>query len=212
MLQRSGTRNAGAGCLEEEMKRLLSPRILRHAVFLALLAVYLLSANTIYARFVITHGKPAETNIDLPEASEAAIVKVGYMRPKRVENQDVYELAGFAFLRSNPGIRNRIRVVLQSEDGTNLIFATEPPTAPAMVDSSEYKDFGVEHSEFRAIISKYAIPPGSYTVGVLLDQPQVDSATEQPGMMSGPRGAYTLSGATLRRTHNQMRYTQPPDE
>lgn len=183
------------------MRHVRFKAVRKHVLFLAVAAAYLLSANQLYARIFIHHGRPETANISLPSAGQAAILKVSDMRLTREDGQDVYELRGFAFLSRNPGLEHQIRVVLQAQDGTNLIFATQPATAPAMVRSSGYRDLGVEHSEFRALISKYAVPEGSYQIGILLE----------PASGAGTAATYTLTGATVRRTPNFLRYTRPPE-
>lgn len=185
------------------MRHLRLSGIRKHLLFLAVLAAYLLSASQLYQWIFIHHGRPEAENIALPEAGQAVTVKLSDLRASRVDGQDVYELRGFAFLTDAPQVEHRIRVVLQSETG-NLVFATEPAISPAMIDSSTYSNLGVEHSEFRAVITKYGVPEGRYQVGVLLDQPAGGGQAEGAAI-------YTLSGAKVRRTANHLRYTRAPD-
>jgi hypothetical protein len=165
----------------------------RHILVIAVLGVYLISANALYVRFILKQGKPILAGGQPPAEQGNVYYKLGEMRPVRVDGEDLYELKGFAFNADDPQSDHSITVVLISGQG-RLDYATTLPAFPNMIRSSKSFKPGMDDAEFRALISKRALPPGSYRVGLLLQKKYSDETL------------FVITGSTLSKTPNNVRF------
>jgi hypothetical protein len=177
------------------MKRWLSGN-LKHIVVWGVLVIYLLSANQLYVQFILKNGKPVATNLDLPPVSSNGIVYrlSDFVQPLRYEGQDQLQLKGYAFTAANPTALNKITVILISSEGQTIAFPTMANPFPNMIES--YKGYvkGMEHAEFSVLLSKNALKPGTYKIGILLE----DSG--------GASRSYVLTGSRIQKTPNIVHY------
>jgi len=165
----------------------------RHILIVALLGLYLVTANNLYTQFILKHGKPAQVEFNLPAESGEMTYKLAEMRPVRVDGEDVYQLKGFAFNPASKTTDYRITVVLISEE-TRLAFKTQPVDFPSIIRSSKLFEPGMDDAEFRALISKRVLDSGTYRIGILLEEKY------------GEGKIFTMTEGTLFKTANTVRF------
>ncbi len=177
------------------MKRWLSAN-LKHIVVWGVLAIYLLSANQLYVQFILKNGKPFATNINLPPVASSGIVYrlSDFIQPLRYEGQDLLELKGYAFTSANPTALNKITVILSS-GGESMAFPTLGDPNPNMIESYQGFTKGMEHAEFNLLLSKNVLKPGTYKIGILLEE------------VGSSQRWYVQTGSSIRKTPNLVSYT-----
>lgn len=165
-----------------------------HGLIWAALLVYLLSANQLYVHLFLKDGKPVETNIRLPTSSAQIVYKLDtLLQSVRYNGEDLYELKGFAFNQSNPFENDELSIVLISKSG-NLVFSTQPAQHANMIQSFSGYKTGMDHAEFSWLISKNAIKPGIYQIGILLEN--LDQSSR----------SFVATGGVIQKTPNIIRY------
>lgn len=171
----------------------------KHFVIAAVLFIYLLSVKPLYVQFFVRNGKPErlETTLPAPVPAGDVVFRISHLRQVHYEGQSLYELRGFAFRKDDPLKEHTIRMVLvSSEDDTRLVYPAETVAVPSMLRSFEYEAPVNEQAEFRVLFAKPALPAGTYSVGLLLES------------KDGER-LYVLTGSTMEKTPNHMRYRRP---
>jgi hypothetical protein len=167
----------------------------KHFIACAVLIVYVFVANPLYVRVFLRDGKPLGTQLALPAVSKDVIYHLGdQIQSLRINGQDLYELKGYAFFPSNREQENNITVVLSSAAG-NTTFATRRVALPNMIESYPGYTKGMDHAEFSLLLSQNALSPGTYHIGILLQN------------KNGPGQSYVLTGGTLKKTPNTLSYT-----
>lgn len=175
------------------MKRLHLNGYQRHILIVALLGLYLATANQIYIQFFLDNGRPAPVQPALPAESGEVRYKLGEMRAVRIDGEDVYELKGFAYNADAPLHDYNITILLVSDD-EQIAFPTTTPEFPGLIRSSKgYKD-GMDEAEFRALISKQVLDAGVYRIGILLEEKY------------GKERLFTITEGSLNKTANTMRF------
>lgn len=147
------------------------------------LAIYLLSFNTLYVRYFLEVGKPSYVGaINLVESEVSYsidnLISVTY------KGEAVYQLYGWAFPKNNdvPLDAYEKQIVLLSEDLDAYFFNAQPTVRQGVTNA--YGDLGrdLDYSGFVAYISKHSLELGAYRVGVLYSAPnstQVFYLTDQ---------------------------------
>jgi hypothetical protein len=167
----------------------------KHFIACAVLIVYVFAANPLYVRFVLKDGKPQGTQAALPAVSKDVIYHLGdQIQSLRINGQDLYELKGYAFFQAEREQENDITVILSSATG-NTVFATRTVALPNMIESYPGYTKGMQHAEFSLLLSQNALSPGTYHIGILLQD------------KNGPGQAYVLTGGTIKKTPNTLTYT-----
>jgi len=175
------------------MKRWFSG-IQKHIIIWGVLLVYLFSANQLYVQYILKNGKPFSTAIDLPAQTNGVTYRLSdFVQPLRYEGQDLVELKGYAFNAANPTAENKITIILSSAD-QKLAFQTRPDPFPNMIESYPNYTKGMDHAEFSLLLSKNALKPGTYKIGILLEDSR------------GASRAYVLTGSSIRKTPNIISY------
>jgi hypothetical protein len=161
----------------------------------AVLIVYVFAANPLYVRFFLKDGKPLGMQAILPVNSKDVIYHLGdQIQSLRVNGQDLYELKGYAFFKSNSVQENKITVMLSSAT-ENIAFATRLVALPNMIESYPGYTKDMDHAEFSLLLSQNALSPGTYHIGIVLQN------------KNGPGQAYVLTGGTIKKTPNTLTYT-----
>jgi hypothetical protein len=171
--------------------------IYKHVIAVAVLIVYVFTANSLYVRFILKDGKPLGTPVALPALSTTKDVTFeldNLMQSLRVNGQDLYELKGYAFFQANKEQENTITIILSSKAG-NIAFPTRTVALPNMIESYPGYTKAMDHAEFSLLLSQNALSPGTYRVGILLQN------------KNGPGQAYVLTGGTIKKTPNTLTYT-----
>lgn len=169
----------------------------KHFIFLGVLSAYLLLANSIDTRFFIKNGKPVSTNIQLPAITSGIIYNIVELRPVMYEGENLYELKGFAFLTSNPTQVNKITIVLNTPT-QNIAFSTNTVQFPDMIESYSGFKPGMEQAEFSMLLSDHILKPGSYQIGVLLED------------LEGSDRSYVLTKSSIKKTPNTISFISIP--
>jgi len=170
----------------------------KHFIAVALLIIYVFAANPLYVRFFLKDGKPLGTQVALPNTSKDVIYQLGdQIQSLRVNGQDLYQLNGYAFFQYNHEQENNITVILSKATG-NMAFATRPVALPNMIESYPGYTKGMDHAEFSLLLSQNALAPGTYHIGILLQN------------KNGAGQSYVLTGGLLKKTPNTLTYTLTP--
>ena len=165
-----------------------------HILIVALLLIYIFSANSLYIKFFLKDGKPISSGVSLPAQSQDVDFELDKLTPVVIDKQDFYSLTGFAFIKTNRSMKNNIRIVLTSSTQT-LIFSTKTVDFPSMIKSYSGYQPGMDQAEFQFLLSKGVLKPGTYQLGILLEQ------------QGGTRQTYVITGSTIQTTPNTIRYT-----
>ena len=167
----------------------------KHFIACAVLIIYVFSVNPLYVRFFLKDGKPLGTQTAVPAPSKDIIYHLGdQIQPLRLNGQDLYELKGYAFFKSNHEQENNITILLSSATG-NTVFATRTVALPNMIESYPGYTKGMDHAEFSLLLSQNALSPGTYHIGILLQN------------KNGAGQAYILTGGSIKKTPNTLTYT-----
>ncbi len=175
----------------------------KHFAVLAVLLVYLFAANPIYVHFFLKNGKPVSSNVALPAPANTmvsntkVVYKLADMQPVRIDGQNLYQIRGFAFRASSPEEENKISIVL-SALGQNLVFPTSTVPHPNMIQSYSGYTQGMDHDEFSMLLSNAVLKPGTYQVGILLEE------------TGGSIRSYVRTGAVIKKTPNTIKYIPAP--
>ncbi len=163
----------------------------KHILIWAVLIIYAFSANSLYVHFFITDGKPVSSNIHLPAPGKGIVYKLLNLEPVRYNGKDLYQIRGYAFFAASPEQENTITVVLSSKT-QNMAFSTSTVPFPNMIESYPNYTKGMDHAEFRVLLDKDALPPGTYQVGILLGK----QGTNDP--------AYVQTSSVIKKTPNTI--------
>ncbi len=175
----------------------------KHFAVLAVLLVYLFAANPFYTHFFLKNGKPVSSNVPLPAPANTrtpntvVIYKLADMQPVRIDGQDLYQIRGFAFRASSPEEENKISIVLSSQN-QNLVFSTSTVPHPNMIQSYSSYTKGMDHDEFSMLLSDAVLKPGTYQVGILLEE------------TGGSLRSYVRTGSVITKTPNTIKYIPAP--
>ncbi len=169
----------------------------KHIIFLGVLFTYLVLAKSIDEQFFIKNGKPVSTKVQLPGITTGIIYNMVELRQIVYEGEDLYELKGFAFLTSNPTQVNKITIVLNTVD-QKIAFSTNTPQYPDMIESYPGFTPGMEQAEFSMLLSDRVLKPGSYRIGVLLE--------DQEGLDR----SYVLTSSSIKKTPNTISFVPGP--
>jgi hypothetical protein len=170
-------------------------RSYKHFIACAVLIVYVFAANPLYIRFFLKDGKPLSTQVVLPADSKGVIYHLGeQIQSLRINGQDLYELNGYAFFQSNHEQENNITIILSSATG-NIAFTTRTVALPNMIESYPGYTKGMDHAEFSLLLSQNALSPGTYHIGILLQN------------KNGAGQSYVLTGGSIKKTPNTLSYT-----
>ncbi len=162
------------------------------------LLFYVFAANPLYVRFVLKNGKPLATQVTVPAASNDIVYHLDTLiQALRVDGQDLYDLRGYAFFSSNREQDNTITIILSSPAG-NIAFPTHTVAFPNMIESYPGYTKGMSRAEFSLLLSQNALPPGTYRLGILLQN------------KNGPGQSYVLTGGVIKKTPNTLTYTLTP--
>jgi hypothetical protein len=166
----------------------------KHLIFWTIFLLYLFSANPLYSQYFLKDGKPLSSGEALPAINPNITVRLDErLALVRSNGQDFYELKGFAYLNSAPLRENKIYVVLHSMTQT-LVFPTSLAADGAMIRSySAYKP-GMDHAEFLFTLARDIIQPGTYQVGVLIEDQENTSRS------------YSPTGSLLKTTPNTVTF------
>jgi hypothetical protein len=166
-----------------------------HFIAIAILIGYAFAANPLYVRFFLKDGKPLGTQVALPTSSKDVINHLSdQIQPLRIYGQNLYELKGYAFFQTKPEQENNITVILSSATG-NIAFATRTVALPNMIESYPGYTKNMDHAEFSLLLSQNALSPGTYRIGILLQN------------KNGPGQSYVLTGGSIKKTPNTLSYT-----
>jgi hypothetical protein len=175
----------------------------KHFAILAVLLVYLFAANPIYTHFFLKNGKPVSSNVALPAPSSTMVYnsrivfKLADMQPVRIDGQNLYQIRGFAFEASNPVKENKISIVLSTKN-QNQVFPTSTVPHPNMIQSYSGYTKGMDHDEFSMLLSDAVLKPGTYQVGILLEE------------IGGSTRSYVRTGSVIKKTPNTIKYIPAP--
>lgn len=162
-----------------------------HTIIWALMIVYLTVAHDVYNRFILKEGAPVQFDYRVPKPKDEIFFALG--RFDLVKGQDLYHLVGVSFVRGDRDQDAYDRWIILASD-TNTYFykaqATQRPELQAM-----FKDLDIDLSNagISTHISKYAIKPGEYTVGILFKHRRNDKTH------------YVITNKKIIRTVNQIR-------
>jgi hypothetical protein len=166
----------------------------KHIIVWGVLLIYLLSANQLYVQLILKNGKPISTIAVVPAETIGVIFRLSdFLQPLRVNGQDLVELKGYAFTSANPKAENKITIILNSAT-QNLAFSTRANPFPNMIESYKGYTRGMDHAEFSLLLSKNALKPGTYKIGILLEE------------IGGANQSYVLTGCSIQTTPNTIRY------
>ncbi len=169
-----------------------------HIIACAVLIVYVFTANPLYVRFILKDGKPLGTQVALPAPSKDVVfVLDNLIHPLRINGQDLYDLRGYAFFQANHEQENTITIILSSKAG-NVAFPTHSVALPNMIESYPGYDKQMDHAEFSLLLSQNALSPGTYRIGILLQN------------KNGPGQSYVLTGGSIKKTPNTLTYALTP--
>ncbi len=144
-----------------------------HLLVLAIAAIYLLSANRIYAAYFLKNGKPAERMASLPAQKGDLKFNFDTMDTIFYDGEDLYEVDGWAFdpaIADSPQFQKKI--VLHSVD-ENLVYPAEIVKRNDLAKGLPmYKSMDLTQAGFRILVAKDALKIGNYRLGFILEDDQ----------------------------------------
>lgn len=169
-----------------------------HFLVLGIFAVYILTANQLYAALVLKHGKPLPGETSLPSENVELLAYVEDFKSITYEGEEVYELSGWVFAPGVPGSGQfQKKLVLHSTHG-NLIFQADPVYRTDLNEVFSKYGMNLDKAGFRVLISKYVLSIDNYKFGFILEDPE-----------SG-RQVYEMLDWYIQREPNQLRYVSGP--
>lgn len=171
----------------------------KHLIVLAVLALYILSANSLYVNLILKYGKPyaAGPAINLGAANSGVTYRLTDLQPVQLNAEGFNQVRGYAFETAHPLQKYRISVVL-SDGKRNIYFPTLPVDHANMIQSYKGYQSGMDAAEFTFPISKEVLSPGTYKMSLLLEE------------QGGSNRFLIPTGSLIRKTPNTLTYTPGP--
>ena len=162
-----------------------------HGIIWAAMLVYVTISPDIYAKFILEEGKPVQFNKALPQPTDQMSFWVD--RLDLIEAPGLYNLWGWSFFRGDKDQDAYERwVVLQSEENT-YFYPARSFQRPELQSAFKDVDIDISNGGFSTHISKFAIEPAEYRIGILFEHKFSDAMH------------YIFTNHVLTRTANQMR-------
>ena len=138
-----------------------------HGILWAAMFTYVAISPQIYLRYILKEGKPVPGNKALPQPTDQIYFSVD--RLDLIKAPGLFNLWGWSFFLGDKDQAAYSQwIVLQSPENTYFYPAE---TFPRPEVQTVYKDFNLDLSNagFSTHISKYAIEPGEYRIGILFE-------------------------------------------
>jgi hypothetical protein len=153
--------------------------------------VYVAVAPDVYARFILKEGKPVPFDQNLPKPTDQISYSVD--RLDFIKGQGLFNLWGWSFFRGDRDQSAYERwIILQSREQT-YSFLSESFQRPELQSAFKDVDIDLSNAGFSAPISKYAIKPGTYQIGILFRHTSSNALY------------YIVTNKIIVRTPNQIR-------
>jgi len=163
-----------------------------HILVWVIVIIYIVLGPVIYTRYFLKNGKPIELNQALPATTDQIKFAVDSLYPIRINAQDLYNLQGWSYFLGDPDQAKYDRYIVLQSDTRTYFFPVQSMERSDV--QKAFKDLNMDllNSGFSSIISKDAIQPGKYHLGILFKDQSSDNAY------------YFDSNKTLIRTANQL--------
>lgn len=136
-----------------------------HIFIWIMMLIYVATAPTIYTRFILNEGKPAPVNENLPQPTDQISYSVD--RLDFIKGQGLYNLWGWSFFRGDPDQAAYERWIVLQSDAQTYYYLSESFKRPELQSAFEDVNIDLTNAGYSAHISKYAIKPGTYKIGLL---------------------------------------------
>jgi hypothetical protein len=162
-----------------------------HILVWIMMSIYVVTAPDIYTRLILKEGKPVQFDLEIPKPTDQISYSVD--RLDFIKGQGLFNLWGWSFLRGDRNQADYERwIILQSSTKT-YFYISESFQRPELQSAFKDIDIDLSHAGFFVHISKYAIEPGTYKIGILFRH------------KSGDTLQYVITNKTIVRTPNQIR-------
>jgi hypothetical protein len=155
--------------------------------------IYVGIAPELYTRFILREGKPVQLAQSLPPATDQISFAVDGL--DLIKGQELFNLWGWAFFRGDNDQSAYERwIVLQSNVKT-YFFSSKSFRRRDVESAFEDVDIDLSNTGFFTSISKLAVEPGMYQIGILFKH------------KSNNNTYYIVTNKMIIRTKNQIRLT-----
>jgi hypothetical protein len=115
----------------------------------------------------VPSGSPVQFDNELPETTDQISFWVDRLDPIVSDLQPLYNLLGWAFLREEPDQSQYERFIVLQSDSGNYFFPIQSIERPDVQEAFPNLTIDVRSSGFSTFMSKDAIQPGSYQIGIV---------------------------------------------
>lgn len=129
------------------------------------MAIYVAIAPDVYARFILNEGKSMAFDQELPEPTDQISYSVD--RLDFIKGQGLYNLWGWSFFRGDPNQNDYDRWITLQSSMKTYFYLSESFQRPELQSVFKDVDIDLSNAGFFAHLSKYAIEPGTYQIGIL---------------------------------------------
>ncbi len=145
-----------------------------HVVAWAVLLLYLAFAHDLHDHFFLRHGKPVLVSAELPEKTGQIFIAIDSFKTTFYDGQYLFFMAGWAFSSIDPAMHpeDYERQVILISNEKSYFFATQNQSRLDIHQAAKSKGMDLKWSGFSALISKEALAPGVYQIGVSFRNPK----------------------------------------
>jgi hypothetical protein len=138
-----------------------------HLLVWTAMIVYLVLAPNLYANYFIKNGKPIQFREGLPAVTDQISYSVSSLVSTMSDGQEIYNLWGWAFLHEEADQSQYERFIVLKSDKRDFFFPVKSFERPEVQKAFPDLKIDVTNSGFSTYISKDAISPGSYRIGIV---------------------------------------------
>jgi len=153
--------------------------------------VYVALAPHVYTRFVVDEGKPVPFDQELPKQTDQISYSVD--RLDLIKGQGLFNLWGWSFFRGDADQSAYERWIILQSGAQTYFYRAEPFQRRELQTAFPDVDIDLTNAGFFVHISKYAIEPGTYQIGILFRHKSSDALY------------YVVTNKAIFRTPNQIR-------
>lgn len=172
------------------VKRICGVKI--HIFILLITTLYLLMAPKIYAYLFLTYGKPVFLEETLPFPSEEILFAVDGDGSIIINNQNIYQTNGWAFLMNVPDQSIYDRYLVLKSGSRQYFFSLEDAKRHELSEAFKNQGGGLSNAGFQAYLSGDSISSGAYNIGFFFKE------------KGGTQIYYSVSERYLIRTPNHI--------
>jgi hypothetical protein len=169
-----------------------------HFMIVGLTILYIFSASSIYANFILQYGKPIQNATPLPTEAQQVVYKLENLNSTFYAGEDQYEINGCVFAPTYPDSPTFRKTFILHSTTADLFFPTYPIIWPNLNSLFPQYKFKLDDSAFKVFIAKETLRQGNYKIGFLLES------------TDGKIRIYQYVDAYIERSPNTLRLIYQP--